>query len=469
VLQDNEKRFICTRCGIPSRHWQQRCPYCRQDGTLQRDVLRNDTVRRRIARFDQLAEQHLVRIDTSIPSLNDALGGGLVPGSIIVIYGQPGAGKSTLLLQAACSASMVRTLCVSGEEARAQVTLNLQRLGLIGVTTASFLHTNSTSDVISAIGEFEPTVAFVDSAQSFISDRVRGTPGSVTQVKRLVEDLTKLAKAGRVAIMLVGQVNGSGKLAGPKKMPHWVDAVIEVKEVVVGGSDYLQLLTTKNRFGPTGKEFRSFMVKTADGIFSVPRDSVVKPRIPISHAGSKPAPKPMSAMDLVDLVEGAGRTPDPTEIDRRVLDSVTRTAAPPVTRATAGRVTASGLTVIDGGRGAADGLRLTESAPAPVSDPEPAPEPRRTATVPVPARPTAVPGEANTSTINLPLSAETYRDQLDPAALFELLNGPPELFDLMTAAPDDDGEGGTTGEHETGEDEEPGEGEDGPDGDPEAG
>ena len=348
--QEQENRFICTNCGVPSRRFQHRCPYCRTDGVLMRDRMRSETVHRRIARFDQLACQHFERIDTGIPSLNEALGGGLVPGSVVVVYGQPGAGKSTMLLQAACSPAMRRTVYASGEEASAQVTIALQRLGLTGVQTASFMHTNSTGDLIAAISSFEPVVAFCDSVQSFTSDKIRGSMGSASQVKKLVEDLVKLAKATQTVIVLVGQVNASGKLAGPKKMPFWVDAVIEVKEVTIGGEDYVQLLTTKNRFGATGRSNRNFLKKMGGGLFSVPKDGVLKPRIvPAPESAPeppRPLPKLMTGLELAASLEAQKKSQGRVSVPENVALGETlqeNTVVP-------GRVTPSGLVVIEGGR-----------------------------------------------------------------------------------------------------------------------
>jgi DNA repair protein RadA/Sms len=249
--------FVCSSCGHQSPKWLGRCPECAEWNSLHEEVLarpsaggqsrpRATVAVTRLGDVDVLAA---ARLPTGIGELDRVLGGGLVPGSLVLIGGEPGVGKSSLLLQAlaAVAAAGGRTLLVCGEESPAQVRLRAERLGAGGgIRVLADTDLDTVCDTIVAEA---PAVCVVDSVQTIRSAELQSAPGSVAQVRESAERLLRVAKRGATAIVLVGHVTKDGTVAGPRVLEHLVDAVLQFE-----GDRYRHLRVlraVKNRFGST--------------------------------------------------------------------------------------------------------------------------------------------------------------------------------------------------------------------------
>ena len=263
-----QSRFVCQTCGDSFLRWEGQCRSCGTWNSLVETIVREPTRTERAARATvRSAPESLAatgspdpdRIPIGIAELDRVLGGGLVPGSLILIGGEPGIGKSTLLLQAAAGVARGAAgtaggavLVATGEESAAQVRLRAARLGLRDGPAAEAVRVVAESDVgqIVEIARAEPpTMLVVDSIQTMRVDELDGPPGSVGQVRESALRLMELAKSAGIAVVLVGHVTKDGTLAGPKALEHLVDAVLNLE-----GERYasLRLLrATKNRFGST--------------------------------------------------------------------------------------------------------------------------------------------------------------------------------------------------------------------------
>jgi len=277
-----ESRFVCQTCGASYLRWEGQCRSCESWNTLVETVVRVQTradearTASRAARAGSRPDAALVslahpgeapvpRIPTGIAELDRVLGGGLVPGSLVLVGGEPGVGKSTLLLQAAAGVVAAaqrapatptdpkpRILYATGEESAAQVRLRAARLGLASGPVAEALDILAGSEIgrIAELArELRPTLVVVDSIQTMTVDELDGPAGSVGQVRESALRLMDLAKREGIAVILVGHVTKDGSIAGPKTLEHLVDAVLDL-----GGerSGVLRLLrATKNRFGST--------------------------------------------------------------------------------------------------------------------------------------------------------------------------------------------------------------------------
>ncbi len=253
--------FFCTECGNETPRWQGQCPACHAWNTLVEEPVRR--TRRAAARrpepsrgaapaspirLGDVAGADIARWRSGIDELDFVLGGGVVPGSLVLIGGEPGIGKSTLLLQVAAALERAgrRTLYVSGEESPAQVRMRADRLGE-GAADVTFLGETELGAVLDRTRELRPAALVMDSIQTAYTDDMEGAPGSVTQVRECAARLQRLAKETGSAIFLVGHVTKGGAVAGPKTLEHIVDTVLYFE-----GGDGLEhrlLRATKNRFG----------------------------------------------------------------------------------------------------------------------------------------------------------------------------------------------------------------------------
>ncbi len=263
-----KSRFVCQSCAESFLRWEGQCPACGEWNSLVETVVHETSrAERQMARagppgdapvgLGSISDGDVVRVRTGIDELDRVLGGGLVPGSLILVGGEPGIGKSTLLLQAAASlthgsAAARRVLYATGEESPAQVRLRADRLGLLTGPASDSVRVLAEHDVdrIAAVARDErPDVVVVDSIQTATVDALDGAAGSVGQVRESTLHLMDLAKRDGIAVILVGHVTKDGSIAGPKTLEHLVDAVIGLE-----GERYaaLRLLrATKNRFGST--------------------------------------------------------------------------------------------------------------------------------------------------------------------------------------------------------------------------
>ncbi len=255
--------FFCTECGNESPRWAGRCPACQAWNTL----VEEPTSRRRggagkavsaavravgggapPARLSEVEGGDGERWRTGLDEFDFVLGGGVVPGSLVLVGGEPGIGKSTLLLQVAArlEAAGRSTLYVSGEESAAQVRLRADRLGA-GAGDVLFLAETELDSILARAAEAKPAALFVDSIQTVFTPELDGAPGNVSQVRECAARLQRYAKEEGVAVFLVGHVTKGGMVAGPKTLEHIVDTVLYFEGA--GSLDHRVLRANKNRFG----------------------------------------------------------------------------------------------------------------------------------------------------------------------------------------------------------------------------
>lgn len=251
-------QYVCGSCGAISPSWSGKCMQCGEWNTLQEQlsksqvagsvangaVLKSQTVTKSVAR-DQS------RLKTGFNEVDEVLGGGIVPGSVSLIAGQPGIGKSTLLLQLAyATASKQTVLYVSGEESAHQIGLRAQRLGTLR-SELQLSTSNSADDIAATIATGQFDLVIVDSIQTVSVSAIASAAGSVSQITNATQLLTMAAKQSNTAILIVGHVTKEGSIAGPKVLEHAVDVVLQLEGDRYGGFKLLRAI--KNRFGSTNE------------------------------------------------------------------------------------------------------------------------------------------------------------------------------------------------------------------------
>ncbi len=253
--------FVCQSCGAASSKWAGRCDSCGEWNSIIEEKGAAPVSGAKGASLPRGKASRLVglrgespappRVQTGIVELDRVAGGGFVPGSGVLIGGDPGIGKSTLLLQALASLARKgeRVIYISGEEAIAQVRLRAQRLGLDDAAVLLATETN-VSDILATLNEgAPPAIAVIDSIQTLWSPVIEAAPGTVSQLKAGSEALVRYAKQKSTAMLLVGHVTKDGQIAGPKVIEHMVDTVLYFEGD--RGHQYRILRAVKNRFGPT--------------------------------------------------------------------------------------------------------------------------------------------------------------------------------------------------------------------------
>jgi DNA repair protein RadA/Sms len=247
--------YSCTECGASSPKWQGQCPGCGQWNTLVESVAEKATGHRyeslapaaRLRKLSEIEARETERIPTGIAEFDRALGGGLVPGGVVLIGGDPGIGKSTLLLQAlSLMSSSCQALYISGEESGEQVALRARRLGLDSHALQLMAEINL-ERILATLQTEKPQVAVIDSIQTMWSDQLSSAPGSVAQVRECAAQLTRLAKQIGITVILVGHVTKEGALAGPRVLEHIVDTVLYFEGDTY--SSFRLVRAVKNRFG----------------------------------------------------------------------------------------------------------------------------------------------------------------------------------------------------------------------------
>ena len=249
--------FFCQNCGYESSKWAGQCPSCREWNTFVEEVLdkkskvsSKEVSEARPVALSEISVSDEKRISTHISELDRVLGGGIVPGSLILVGGDPGIGKSTLLLQVAreLSKDSVQILYVSGEESLKQIALRADRMGEFGTSICLLSETNL--DIVKGVLEREkPQVAVIDSIQTMYNEEISGAPGSVSQVRESTSKLMQLAKVTGITIFVVGHVTKEGVVAGPRVLEHMVDTVLYFEGD--RHASYRILRGVKNRFGST--------------------------------------------------------------------------------------------------------------------------------------------------------------------------------------------------------------------------
>jgi DNA repair protein RadA/Sms len=251
--------FVCQQCGKESPKWLGRCPDCQAWNSFVETKVSSLPVssrpyhsRNKGQELSRVEKGNLPRFDVGFAEVNRVLGGGLVPGSLVLVGGEPGIGKSTLLLQ--ISAMMARTnkivAYISGEESISQVKLRSERLGIEG-KAIYFLPEPDLAAVLEYLGGLSPGLAIIDSIQTMYLEDVAGMPGSISQVRECTWRLERWAKQNNVPLLITGHVTKEGAIAGPGTLEHIVDAVLYFEGEQF--SNYRVLRSAKNRFGSTNE------------------------------------------------------------------------------------------------------------------------------------------------------------------------------------------------------------------------
>ena len=273
--------YVCQQCGSSSPKWAGQCPSCEAWNTLVETVVVRTpppaaaAARSRayaaaaasITQIGDVSSAEASRLASGIGELDRVLGGGLVPGSIVLFGGDPGIGKSTLLLQLASrlAAAGQTVLYITGEESASQVRGRAERVGAV-VDGVGLVATNDLATAIGAIDSVAPALAVVDSVQTLSSADLGGPAGSVGQVREVATRLAEVAKAGVTCVALVGHVTKEGTVAGPRTLEHLVDAVIYLEGERLGTTRLLR--AAKNRFGSTDEV--GVLEMRSDGLVEVP-------------------------------------------------------------------------------------------------------------------------------------------------------------------------------------------------------
>ncbi|MGI8852734.1 MAG: DNA repair protein RadA [Methyloceanibacter sp.] len=255
------RAFVCQACGAVTSKWSGKCAACGEWNSIIEEAAPSGSPalvaikggKGRLASFESLAAvtRDAPRLKTGIAELDRVLGGGLVPGSAVLVGGDPGIGKSTLLLQAAAKLAEagLRVVYLSGEEAPAQVRLRAARLGLADAPVALGTETNL-ANIVATLGSGPPpALVIIDSVQTLWSEAVEAAPGTISQLRGSASALISYAKTSGATLVLVGHVTKDGQIAGPKVIEHMVDTVLYFENL--SGHQFRLLRAVKNRFGPT--------------------------------------------------------------------------------------------------------------------------------------------------------------------------------------------------------------------------
>jgi DNA repair protein RadA/Sms len=258
MARESKTVYTCRECGGTSPKWLGKCPHCNAWNTLDEGLAEPaaGSARNRfqalarsqpVATLSEIEASEVERTPTGQEELDRVLGGGIVEGAVILIGGDPGIGKSTLLLQALdVLSAQVKVLYVTGEESTAQVALRARRLGLSGARVR-VLAEIALDKILAAIETEQPAVCVIDSIQTVYSGELTSAPGSVAQVRECAAQLTRTAKSGGCAVVLVGHVTKEGALAGPRVLEHMVDTVLYFEGDT--HSSFRLVRAIKNRFG----------------------------------------------------------------------------------------------------------------------------------------------------------------------------------------------------------------------------
>ncbi|MBI3123851.1 MAG: DNA repair protein RadA [Ignavibacteriales bacterium] len=252
----NRIKYVCSSCGYESLKWIGRCPSCESWNTFTEELIEEKkTGKKSHAGDEQISKlsDHVVeteeRVKTNIAEFDRVLGGGLMPGSVVLIGGDPGIGKSTLVMQAASKVDG-DVLYVTGEESANQISLRAKRLKVSG-DKISIMTETDLDVILGGIKKLEPKVVIVDSIQTTYKPDFDNAPGTVTQIRECTVELMQLAKKTHCAIMIVGHVTKEGMIAGPKILEHVVDTVLQFEGE--RSYSYRVLRAQKNRFGSTNE------------------------------------------------------------------------------------------------------------------------------------------------------------------------------------------------------------------------
>ena len=259
-MAKKKSSFVCQNCGYKSAKYLGRCPNCGEWSSFVEEVEVQEVKNQRVSmtgerskplKLDEVELFDTPRIETDLDEFNRVLGGGVVPGSLVLIGGDPGIGKSTLLLQVSTQlASRGRVLYVSGEESAQQIKLRAERLGDIDRDFYLYAETNMQS-IRAEVERLKPNFLIIDSIQTIMTPEIQSTQGSVSQVREVTGELMQIAKTNDIATFIVGHVTKEGQLAGPRMLEHMVDTALYFEGE--RNNTFRILRAVKNRFGSTNE------------------------------------------------------------------------------------------------------------------------------------------------------------------------------------------------------------------------
>ena len=259
-MAKSKSAYFCQSCGYESAKWLGKCPSCGEWNTLVEELVEKPNIKvpswktssgaQRVskpAKIDQIRSVKEDRIATGDTELDRVLGGGIVPGSVILIGGEPGIGKSTLMLQLALNIPGKKILYISGEESEHQIKMRAERITADPKSDCFILTETATQNIFKQLEELEPHLVIVDSIQTLHSTNIESTPGSVSQIRECAAELLKFAKETDTPVFLIGHITKDGTIAGPKILEHMVDTVLQFE----GDRHHVYriLRSIKNRFG----------------------------------------------------------------------------------------------------------------------------------------------------------------------------------------------------------------------------
>ena len=253
--------FFCQSCGTQYAKWQGQCNACKEWNTIVEEIIQKEekvtwktetsAVKKasKPLKINEIDSTEEIRMDTTDGELNRVLGGGLVPGSLTLLGGEPGIGKSTLLLQISLKLPY-KTLYVSGEESQKQIKMRAERITPNG-DNCYILTETKTQNIFRQIEEIEPEIVIIDSIQTLHTDYIESSAGSISQIRECTAELIKFAKETNVPVILIGHITKDGNIAGPKILEHMVDTVLQFE----GDRNHVYriLRSLKNRFGSTAE------------------------------------------------------------------------------------------------------------------------------------------------------------------------------------------------------------------------
>ena len=257
-----KKAFFCKNCGYESPKWAGKCPSCnewnsfieeiihKESATSKQSWKESDSKNSKSREINDVETNEQDRIISKDDELNRVLGGGIVPGSLVLVAGEPGIGKSTLFLQDALMMHNLRILYISGEESEQQIKMRANRINI--KHDAFFLLTEtSTQTIFQEIKKIKPELVIVDSIQTLQSSYIDSSPGTISQIRECTAEFQRFAKETQTPVFLIGHITKDGSIAGPKLLEHMVDTVLQFE----GDQHYAYriLRTTKNRFGSTAE------------------------------------------------------------------------------------------------------------------------------------------------------------------------------------------------------------------------
>jgi len=303
-MAKNKSSYFCEACGVQLSKWAGQCPECREWNCVTESITESQPRGRfsgfsgqlsnEVKNLSTIGQSHVKRMATKVAELDRVLGGGIVPGSVILLGGDPGIGKSTLLIQlVAALADRFPSLYITGEESLEQIGMRARRLEL-SLDGIRCLTETSVEQILGHAESEKPSLMIVDSIQTVFTESLSSAPGSVTQIRESAAALVRWAKAQHCCVVLVGHVTKEGALAGPRVLEHMVDAVLYFESDA--GSRFRVIRAVKNRFGAvnelgmfamTGKGLKE--VKNPSAIFLSGHDKPVSgSAVTVVREGTRP-------------------------------------------------------------------------------------------------------------------------------------------------------------------------------------